>query len=453
MQYCRKRGDRIEVRLLARGFFDSLNRAEPPLPEYRVDQTKQALTAFVRGIENWHWEEDPARGWGPHFRIKAQIDWRGPVGGGIGGSGSGPTHGDGDVGRKDPTHGDGDVGRKDPTHGDGDVGRKGPTHGGEKREVTRGDWERVLRTALRVRHYALRTEQTYFQWSRQFLEFHAEVALGDLTAAHVQVFLEYLAVGRNVAASTQNQALSALLFFFEKVLGRELGKLNETLRAKRGRKLPVVLSREEVRGLLNATGGTTGLMLRLMYGAGLRLMECVRLRVKDVDLARELISVRAGKGDKDRSVPIPRVLGGELEAHRERLQFLQVADRRDGLPGVYLPDALGVKYPRAGEEFAWQWFFPTKGLMNDPRSGLRRRHHLHKNTLGAPVKAAARMAGIDKQVSCHTLRHSYATHLVEDGVDIRSIQELLGHKSVETTMIYTHVATPASRRVHSPLDR
>lgn len=229
--------------------------------------------------------------------------------------------------------------------------------------------------------------------------------------------------------------------------------MDQTLRAKRGRKLPVVLSREEVRALLNGTEGTTGLMLRLMYGAGLRLMECVRLRVKDVDMARELITVRQGKGDKDRSVPIPRVLGAELEAHRERLEFLQAADRRDGLPGVYLPNALDVKYPRAGEEFAWQWFFPTKGLMNDPRSGLRRRHHLHKNTLSAPVKAAARMAGIDKPVSCHTLRHSYATHLVEDGVDIRSIQELLGHKSVETTMIYTHVATPASRRVHSPLDR
>jgi integron integrase len=236
------------------------------------------------------------------------------------------------------------------------------------------------------------------------------------------------------------------------VLRRELGQLGETVRAKRGRKLPVVMSRQEIGRFLEVTDGTTGLMLRLIYGAGLRLMECLRLRIKDVDLDRGLVYVRAGKGDKDRSVPLPRSLSPALHAHRERLRELFAMDREDGVPGVFLPHALEVKYPTAGSEFAWQWFFPSKGLLNDPRTGLRRRHHVHKNTIMAAVKNAVRTARIDKAVSCHTLRHSYATHLVEDGIDPRSIQELLGHKSLETTMIYTHVATPAVRRVHSPLD-
>ncbi len=338
--------------------------------------------------------------------------------------------------------------KPDPHGGDNGSGGSGPS----RVEFDRADWERALRTALRVRHYALRTEQTYSQWVRQFLEFHAAVPLAELDERHVQRFLEHLAVGRNVAAATQNQAFSALLFFFGKVLERELGKLDETIRAKRGRKLPVVMSREEIRRFLAVTEGTTGLMLKLIYGAGLRLTECLRLRVKDVDLERELVYVRAGKGDKDRSVPLPRSLAARLQWQCERLRELHGKDLAAGVPGVYLPHALEVKYPRAGVEFAWQWFFPSKSLLNDPRSGLRRRHHVHKNTIMAAVKNAAREARIDKAVSCHTLRHSYATHLVEDGVDVRSVQELLGHKSIETTMIYTHVASPASRRVHSPLD-
>ncbi|WP_330928220.1 integron integrase, partial [Synoicihabitans lomoniglobus] len=319
--------------------------------------------------------------------------------------------------------------------------------------VSRQNWQNALSTALRVRHYALRTENTYRQWVRQLLDFHADVPLADLGEAHVQRFLEHLAVGRNVAASTQNQSFSAILFFFTHVLGRDLGELHDTVRAKRGRKMPVVMDRSEVRRVLQVTEGTSGLMLRLMYGAGLRLMECVRLRVTDVDLARGLIAVRAGKGDKDRSVPIPVALSETLGEHLKRLRGLHEVDRINSLPGVYLPHALETKYPNAGIEFAWQWFFPTKNLQNDPRSGLRRRHHLHKNTLSVAIKQAARFARIEKSISCHTLRHSYATHLVEDGVDLRSIQELLGHKSIETTMIYTHVAKAASRRVHSPLDR
>jgi integron integrase len=407
--YCRKRGDRVEARILARGYYEELRQSDPPVAALRVDQTRQALTVFLRGIENWHWEQSETGEWRPRFRLK-----NGPP------SANAPA----------------------TSH----------AAAAEKPALNRGDWERALRAALRVRHYAIRTEQTYTQWTRQFLEFHAAASLGELEAIHVRRFLEHLAVGRSVSATTQNQALSALLFFFQHVLARELGDLGDTVRARRGRKLPVVLSREEVRRLLGATAGTTGLMLRLIYGGGLRLMECVRLRVKDVDLEREVLTVRAGKGDKDRSVPLPRVLRSDLAHHRDRLQVLHESDRRLGLSGVWLPDALSVKYPRAGDSLPWQWFFPAKQLGVDPRTGIRRRHHVHDNTVHVAIKTAVRMAGIVKQVSCHTLRHSFATHLVEDGMDLRTIQELLGHNSVETTEIYTHVATPAARRVHSPLD-
>jgi integron integrase len=243
------------------------------------------------------------------------------------------------------------------------------------------------------------------------------------------------------------------LFFYQHVLKRELGELDETIRAKRGQKIPVVMDRSEIRRLLDTTEGTIGLMLRLIYGCGLRLSECIRLRVKDVDLARGLLAVKAGKGNKDRSVPIPRVLNPLLSHQLERLRGLHASDVREAIPGVFMPEALAIKYPNAGTEMAWQWFFPTKGLQFDRRSGIRRRHHLHKNTLSAAMKKAAKRARIEKAVSCHTLRHSYATHLVEDGVDLRSVQELLGHKSIETTMIYLHVANAAARRIHSPLDR
>ena len=424
LRYCRQRGEQVDVRILARGFFDSLSAEASPPATYRVDQTKQALTVFVRGIENWHWERADTGDWIPRFRIKTALL-------------TGSTNATNQV----------------PPASAMNAVPEYETADRRRTEVTRQNWDSALTTALRVRHYALRTENTYRQWVRQLLAFHATVPLSDLEALHVQRFLEHLAVGRNVAASTQNQSFSAILFFFSHVLGRDLGDLHDTVRAKRGCKLPVVMDRTEVRRVLEATEGTTGLMLRLMYGAGLRLMECVRLRVKDVDLARGLITVRAAKGDKDRSVPIPAALSVPLTAHLERLRGLHALDRGNNIPGVYLPHALDTKYPNAGIEFAWQWFFPTKALQNDPRTGLRRRHHLHKNTLSVAIKQAAQIAKIEKAISCHTLRHSYATHLVEDGVDLRSIQELLGHKSIETTMIYTHVAKAAARRVHSPLDR
>jgi hypothetical protein len=332
LDYCRRRGDRVEARILARGYFDQLRLSEPPVASFRIDQTKQALTVFLRGTEHWHWAQTATGGWIPRFRLKSG-------------------------------------------HAAASDGRSSPSARGAASLRDRGDWERALHAALRVRHYAIRTEQTYAHWTRHFLEFHAAISLGDLSAAHVRGFLEHLAIGRNVTASTQNQALSALLFFFQHVLARELGELGETVRARTGRKLPIVLSREELRRLLAATEGTSGLMLRLLYGGGLRLMECVRLRVKDVDLERELTTVRSGKGNKDRTVPLPRSLSAELERHRERLRLLHAADRRLRLPGVWLPDALSVKYPRAGEEFAsrpgWR---PSLAFSPEPENTGEARH-------------------------------------------------------------------------------
>jgi integron integrase len=244
-----------------------------------------------------------------------------------------------------------------------------------------------------------------------------------------------------------------LLFYFDHVLERPLGDLQGTLRARRGRHLPVVLSQGEVDRLMAVLEGTVGLMVRLMYGTGLRLMECCRLRVKDVDFARGQIVIRGAKGDKDRVVMLPEQVRAGLEGHLRRVQVLFEADRRDGLPGVWLPGALADKYPNAAVEWSWQWVFPSRTLSLDPRSGLRRRHHVHENGLQKAVKEAARLAGIDKPVSCHTLRHSFATHLLEAGVDIRTVQELLGHSRLDTTMIYTHVMTRPGIGVQSPLDR
>jgi integron integrase len=303
-------------------------------------------------------------------------------------------------------------------------------------------------------HYSLRTEESYAGWVRRFLEFHEGTPLESMGPGHVRAFLEQLAIARRVSASTQNQAFSALLFFFERVAHRPVGELRDTVRAARGRRLPVVMSKGEVRRLLDAGEGTTGTMMKLLYGTGLRLMECLRLRVKDVDFERGTIHVRAGKGNKDRAVPLPQALAPTLKAHRDRLRVLFESDRKENAGPVWLPEGIALKVPRAGMEFGWQWFFPAKGTSVDPRSpeGPMRRHHVHDNTLHKAVKAAAALAGIAKPISCHTLRHSFATHLLEDGLDLRSVQELLGHNSVETTQIYTHVLTPAVRRVRSPLD-
>lgn len=313
-------------------------------------------------------------------------------------------------------------------------------------------WLAETKRALRLNHYSIRTEQSYIDQTRRFLLFIGPVKAEDLGEAQVQRFLEYLAIQRLVSASTQNQAFSALLFFFKRVLKRPLGDMEETVRASRGRRLPEVLSRDEVKRFLVLTEGTSGLMLRLLYGAGLRLMECIRLRVKEVDFERGVILVRDGKGGKDRVVMLPGAVRAGLEQHFERLRVLWEQDQEAKLDGVWLPDALDVKYPNAGREWRWQWVFPAKGLSVDPRSGRTRRHHLNDNTLHKAVKAAALRAGITKSVSAHTLRHSFATHLLEAGTDIRTVQELLGHASLETTQIYTHVMQRPGMGVQSPLD-
>jgi integron integrase len=254
-----------------------------------------------------------------------------------------------------------------------------------------------------------------------------------------------------VSAGTQNQAFSAVLFLTSEVMEQPVDGV-DGVRAKRSRYLPVVLSREEVRRLLGVTEGTTGLILRLLYGTGLRQMECLQLRVKDVDLDRKVLMVRGGKGGKDRQVMLPKALQVEITDHVARLRALWEADRAASLPGVMLPEALGVKYPNAGKELAWQWLFPSKQIGMDPESGIERRHHLHENALTSALKVAREKSGIAKKTGCHTLRHSFATHLLEDGTDIRTVQDLLGHKSVETTQIYTHVMAGGGTGTRSPLD-
>jgi integron integrase len=305
--------------------------------------------------------------------------------------------------------------------------------------------------AMRVRRMARRTVETYLGWMRRYLQWTGERDKDAADAEAVSGFLTWLALERQVSAATQNQALSALLFLTGQVLGVEVGGL-DAARAKVSRHLPVVLSREEARRLLAAAEGTTGLMLALMYGTGLRLMECLRLRVKDLDFDRKAVLVRDGKGGRDRQVMLPRSLEGRLAEQRARVEALCETDRGADLPGVWLPEALAVKFPNAGKELAWQWFFPSKQIGTDPETGLRRRHHLHENALSQAMRVACVRAGIAKKAGCHTLRHSFATHLLEAGTDIRTVQELLGHKSVETTQIYTHVVEGGHAGTRSPLD-
>lgn len=304
---------------------------------------------------------------------------------------------------------------------------------------------------IRRRSYSARTEQTYLQWIRRFMAFSGGRDPRALGAGDVKSFLEWLAVRGNVAASTQNQALSALVFLYREVLGQPL-ELEGFTRAKRPRHVPVVLSRSEVRALLDQLDGTRKLMASLLYGAGMRLMEVVRLRVKDVDFQYRQIVVRNAKGAKDRVVPLPESVLTPLREHMLNVRELFTADRESGLPGVHLPHALARKYPNAGREWIWQFVFPSARVSVDPARRIVRRHHLHENGLQKAVKSAAAAAGIAKKVSCHSLRHSFATHLLEDGYDIRTVQELLGHADVSTTMIYTHVLNRGGRAVRSPLD-
>ena len=310
-----------------------------------------------------------------------------------------------------------------------------------------------LREEVRARHYSLRTEKAYWYWIRYFVLFHGKRHPAEMGAAEVTAFLSFLATERNVAAATQNQALSALLFLYKHVLGQALPWLDELVRAQRPVRLPSVLTEAEVRRLLGHMEGGAWLMAALLYGAGLRQIECLSLRVKDIDFAYRQIVVRDGKGARDRATMLPQGVVQALQAHLGKVHALHQRDRKEGFGEVWMPHALARKYRRARFEWAWQFVFPAAHRSEDPESGVVRRHHLHPETLGRAVKRAAAAAGIVKPVSCHTLRHSFATHLLERGHDIRTVQELLGHADVSTTMVYTHVMNRGGRGVPSPLDR
>lgn len=310
-----------------------------------------------------------------------------------------------------------------------------------------------VRARCRVKHYSLRTERVYLYWIRRFIVENGRRHPRDMGAAEVEAFLSRLATRDDVAASTQNQALSALLFLYRQVLDIELPWMESVVRAKRPQRVPVVLTREEVDRLLALLDGHLWLMAALLYGTGMRLMECVRLRVKDVDFGRQEICVRDGKGGKDRRVPLPRRLHDRLGEQVERVRVRHAQDLLAGAGQVWLPHALGRKYPSAGREFGWQYVFPATRISRDPRSGELRRHHVDESSLQRAVKKARAGAGIDKPATCHTLRHSFATHLLEAGHDIRTVQALLGHNDVATTQVYTHVLGRGAGGVLSPLDR
>ena len=310
----------------------------------------------------------------------------------------------------------------------------------------------LVRRTLRARQMSLRTEEAYLLRIRQFILFHGKRHPQNLTPDDVRLYLTHLAVEGEVAASTQNVARSALVFLYRVVLDRPLPPLPGLAPAKRPERLPAVFTRAEVKQVLAHLDGTPHLMASLLYGAGLRLMECLRLRVKDIDLDMHQITIRDGKGQKDRLTMLPRRLEQTLAEHLAKVRTLYTQDLAAHQANAFLPDALARKYPSAPQEWAWQWVFPARSLSTGPRSGLVRRHHLGEETLQRAVKAAIAQAAIPKAGSCHTLRHSFATHLIEDGYDIRTIQELLRHKDVRTTMIYTHVLNRGGRGVLSPLD-
>ena len=309
-----------------------------------------------------------------------------------------------------------------------------------------------IRVATRTRHYSIRTEDSYCDWARRFVLFNNKRHPSEMGVPEINAFLSHLAVEEQVAASTQNQALNALVFMYRYVLYQDLDGDINPIRAKAPERLPVVLSRSEVRVLMGQLSGMHLLMAQILYGGGLRLLECLRLRVKDLDFGQRQIVVRDGKGMKDRLTMLPTGLIEPLRAHLADVKAIHTQDLALGLGNVYLPFALERKHPQAGRDWIWQYVFPAKKIAPDPRTGKLRRHHFDETVLQRAVKAAAQKAGIEKRVGCHTLRHSFATHLLENGYDIRTVQELLGHKDVKTTMIYTHVLNRGPKGVRSPLD-
>jgi len=314
------------------------------------------------------------------------------------------------------------------------------------------DWRQRLRRLLRVRHYSYRTEQTYGEWAERFARFCAPRAVTEAGEPELKRYLDQLAVRGGVSASTQRQALNALVFLVREVLGRGLGDFSDYTRARARAQMPVVLTWEELRRLLAQLEGPTRLMAQIMYGGGLRLMELIRLRVKDVDTERRQITVRDGKGGRDRLTTLPEVVLPALRVHLAEIQQIHEADGAAGVAAVHLPGGLERKYPQAGKEWPWQWLWPSRELSVDPRTGVRRRHHVLERSFQIAVKRAARRAGLSKLVTPHALRHSFATHLLERGTDIRTVQDLLGHKDVSTTQIYTHVMQRPGLGVKSPLD-
>lgn len=318
-------------------------------------------------------------------------------------------------------------------------------------DLGQGSWERELIRAIRRKGFLWRTESTYRQWAAKFAQFLSPRTPYLAEDDDLNEFLSHLAVTQRASPATQRQALNALVFFLREGLRREVGDL-DFKRARARRRIPTVLTRRECSLLFQNLPGTNRLMAELMYGAGLRLMELLRLRIHHLDFERRQLKVCAGKGDKDRITLLPDALCPALEEHLERLRKLHRADRTDGLAGVWLPEGLARKYQRAGEDWEWQWLFPSRELSTDPATGTRRRHHVLDGTFQNAIRQAARAAGIDKRVTPHVLRHSFATHLLENGTDIRTVQDLLGHESVETTQIYTHVMVKPGLGVRSPLD-
>ncbi len=298
-----------------------------------------------------------------------------------------------------------------------------------------------------------RTEEAYVQWIRRFILFHEKRHPIEMAGQEIAAFLTHLAVDRNVAAATQSQALNALVFLYRQVLELEMPELEDLVRARKPRKLPVVLTRREVRALLAELDGVSWLVASLLYGSGLRLLECLRLRIKDLDFERRQILERSGKGNRDRAVPLPDAAAPVLDEHVASVKEIHRRDLAAGFGEIPLPGALARKLPGAAREWAWQWVFPARRRGRDPRSGSERRHHLHETAVQRAVRTAVLRSGLAKRASCHTLRHSFATHLLEGGYDIRTVQELLGHRSVATTMIYTHVIGRGAGGVCSPLDR